>query len=200
MRPNSVIGLCREYFDSVLAQLDRIEEIEPWARGTQGGDEGNHVYIPTDQEVNDEYLDLTQRAKTPWGGLITTSLAQTLFLEAMLRPGQDDSIAAWRVFRENSFESRQDALYRAEIEHGIAYVSSLPARIGFGKKLSVKMRGHSAKRMACFYDDENDEWPLFAIRAEPTAGRQGEASGWNVWLYDETAVHRLTTLNRGTDE
>lgn len=199
MRPESAKTLVREYFDSVRAQFARVEEIDPYARGSQGGDrdESDHVWIPKEGEVSDEYRDLAWRSKSPWGGLITTSLAQTLFLEAMLRIGNDDSIPSWRVWRENGWESRQDALYRAEIEHGVAFVSSMPSKIGFNKKLSVKMRGHSARRMACFYDDENDEWPLFGIRAEPTIDLKTRQSGWNVWLYDETAVHRLTTLADG---
>jgi len=209
MRPDSVITLVREYFESVLAQFDRVSEVDEYADARQGmtgdgGDDPNdHVYMPAEgeSEVNDEYRQVAGLARSPWAPLIVTSLAQTLFLENVRRTGSTTPLEAWRIWRENGWDARQDALYRAEIEHGLAYVSSMPSRIGFGNRASVKMRGHSARRMACFYDDENDEWPLFGIRAEPTRGRRpGDPDGYNVWLWDETAVHQLRCINRGGSE
>ena len=76
-----------------------------------------------------------------FGGILVASVLVTLGASTFLPPEAIPYfgliplilglIAAWKVWRQGGWDTRQDALYRAQIEHGVAYVSSLPAKVGF---------------------------------------------------------------------
>ena len=91
-------------------------------------------------------------------------------------------------------------LHRAAIGHGASYGVVLPGTDPLtGDKMAL-MRGKSSKRMAAFYDDEDDEWCLFALEGvyQP-ALQSNDETGWYIRFYDETAVHYLWARGEGLD-
>jgi hypothetical protein len=207
MKPEAVKELARVNFPSFIRQRDHAIKLEAWHRGRQneiigraGSDDmGGQVWMPTDS--TNEYKDLASRAVEPWAGLVVRSLAQTLYVDGVRMPGKDDNLAVWDgAWQANRFDARQIALHQAAIAHGLAFGVSLPGKDPLtGGSMPVR-RAHSALTCAAFYDDEDDdEWPTFAMRAWPHDGLFGGLGGWYVRILDETAVHYLTTKGTGND-
>jgi hypothetical protein len=96
-------------------------------------------------------------------------------------------------------DARQSALYRASCAHGEAFV--------IGKHGTDRLTGSamtvfdtvSAMRLAAFYDDEDYEWPTFAMLCDPWYDPESPTTqkGWYVKLIDETAIHYLTCKGDG---
>jgi hypothetical protein len=64
-----------------------------------------------------------------------------------------------------------------------------------------KVMLRSPKRMAAFYDNDNDEWPRLALEATPAYGNEGLGRnmqvGWYVTLYDAYVLHILYCKGNG---
>lgn len=190
-------------FPSFLRQRANVDQLNFWITGKQAESDGGSVYIPTERVVTSEYDDLVAKSFTPWAGLIVTSLAQTLFLEGIRRPGATENMQVYSIWQENGWDARQIPLHRAAIGHGLAFATALPARSRITGELTALMRGHSARKMAAFYDDDGeDEWPAFALRCEKeqVTGVSGTVDDfWAVRFYDETAIHYLSCVGDGED-
>jgi hypothetical protein len=135
---------------------------------------------------------------TPIGGLVVTSLAQTLYVDGVRRSDATDNMEVWETWQRNGWDAKQIALHRAAITHGLAFGSVKPDKDPLTGDRMAKMEAFSAKRMAAFYDDPNDEWPSFAIRADPVYTADfGFRDEWNVIIYDDEALYYLSCENNG---
>ena len=199
-----VRGLAHENFPSFLRQRNNAIILSAWARGEQREVDpfptteiSGAVYAP--RETDDEYKQLSKLSSNPLGGLIVTSLAQTVYVEGVRRPDSTDNMEVWGTWQANGWDAKQIALHRAAIEHGIAFSTVRRGEDPLTGDKMARMDAFSAKRMAAFYDDPNDEWPAFAIKADQifTEGRfEGE---WTVEVTDEEAIYFLSCKNNGYD-
>jgi hypothetical protein len=62
-----------------------------------------------------------------------------------------------------------------------------------------KLKGYSARKMAAFYDEDDEEFPLFTIAADPYRTNDGE-EGWTVEYMDEEGIHYLSCKGHGEEK
>lgn len=197
-----VVAQAHREFRSFLRQRNRTIVLDKWLRGQQADveDDGFEGQPFTPHEVTEEYTDLSSRTPTPWAGLVVKSLAQTLYVEGVRRSNSPDNMAVWDVWQRNGWDAKQISLHRSVIGHGLAFAWVMPGIDPLTGDKMAKMNAASAKRMAAFFAQDDDEWPEFAIIADPVINALGVHTGWTVQLLDETAVHYLSCESNGDEQ
>jgi hypothetical protein len=194
MTPGSAKRQAHTFFPDFLEQRAETVVWDQWARGEQE----RSLYVPKHYNTNDEYQDLIDRSPTPYLALGISSLVQTIFLDGVKREGSNDMLDAYTAWRQNRFNSRQNALYRGAFAHGQSFVSALPGKDRLTGETTAVWRGFSALSTAAYYEDPaNDEWCQFAIHAEQDHFDDQNTPGWTVELLDEVATYRFTVKGDG---
>lgn len=159
----------------------RLRVIDLWYKGEQA-----NPNVP--RGATRELLNLLALSKTPWLGLVVTTIAQTMYADGYRSPESTKNLAGpWKTWHANSFDVRQIAVHRAALAYGYSYTTALPGIGQDGTNCSV-LRGVSPQRMFAVYDDPGaDEWPAFAMKVEPLGGNK-----FTLEIFDETFVHTLT--------
>ncbi len=194
MDRNSAKRLAHLYFPDHLESRSDALKLDEWIRPQPKP----QLYVPRHYNTNDEYEDLMERSPTPYLNLGISSLVQTCFVDGVKRQGSNDMLEVYDVWRQNRFNSRQNALYRGAAGHGIAYVSAFPGVIPLTREKSAVWKGHSAMSTTAWYEYPEDEWPIFVIHAdEDFFGENHDQPGWTVELTDEIETHRFHVLGDG---
>jgi hypothetical protein len=155
----------------------QIDWIDRWYRGKLALSDKPRM----PKSVTREYRELRDRSLTPWLKRIVNSVAQALYVEGYKRSDSPDNAASWAAWQANGLDSRQVAVHRSAIAHGLSYVTIVP-----GDPVPV-IRGKSARRMVAFYEDiAEDDWPEYAIEVESVTATRVRIS-----LYDEEAIYTL---------
>ena len=163
-------------------ERERLDTIDRYVRW-------DHDKPHAPKEASREYKTLMDRAQTPWGNLIVTSVAQALYVDGYRPESGTENADAWKWWQINGMDSRQIAIHRAALGYGLSYVTVLPGRDDFGERMPA-MRGVSPRRMITFYNEpEHDDWPTFALQATPAKVKG--AKGWALKVFDDTSVYYL---------
>lgn len=175
--------------DTLLPRLEhekkKLERIDRWYRW-------DHDKPHAPRQATTEYQELVGRSMTPWLRLVVTSVAQELYVEGYRQVRGTDNAAAWSIWQTNGMDGRQIAVHRAALAYGHSYVTVLPGVNDTGDLVPV-MRGVSPRRMVAFYEDPaEDDWPVYALRADPTKFVDG-TDGYRLRLYDDTTVYLFDT-------
>lgn len=209
-KQGTVLAQAHINFPAFLTQRTRTIILDAWTRGEQNELEENHgvddiklswspgTYKP--DSVTDEYEDLASRSTTPWAGLVVTSVAQMVYVSGVRRKGAKDNLEVWNTWQRNEWDAWQIALHRSVIAHGVAFATVMPSKDPFTQEKMARMQAHSAEKMSAFYQDAQDQWPMFAIWAEPITNVLGVRKGWRCKFYDETAVHDISCENDGREK
>jgi len=176
-------GLVR---DGLLPELEsrkpRLDMIDRWSRW-----EHDRPHMPA--HATPEYTQLTNHAFTPWLGLVTSSIAQTLYVDGYRRENDTENMAAWRWWQQNHMDTKQHGIHRAALNYGYSFGVGMPGIDPDGNSVPV-LRGVSPRRMVCEWEDEAaDEWPLHALETMPV--KRGGVEMWRVWLYDDEFRHEM---------
>lgn len=163
MTPTDVADLVAELLPEWQAERQRLDRIDRWARW-------EHDAPHQPKQATREYRELAKRAQAPWGDLVVSSIAQTLYVEGYRRPDAPEDSTGWTIWQANGMDGRQVALHRAALTYGYAFEAVLPGRTLTGEPMPV-MRGHSPREMQAYYDDITDEWPVVALRVTKQRGR-----------------------------
>jgi hypothetical protein len=161
MSKSSVIELVKDrllplYFD----ERERLDRIDKWYRW-------QHEDHKVPRSATPELKQLLALAKTPWLGLVVTTVAQSMYVDGYRSPDYPDNSRPWRTWQANDFDNRQIAVHRAALAYGQSYVKVLPGRLN-GESTSV-MRGVSPRKMIAVYaDPAEDDWPMYTLQAEVT--------------------------------
>lgn len=184
--PGSAVRLVKdELFGPWEKERDRLAVIDRWARWHQ-----EDVKIP--REASAELKALVKLSKTPWLGLVVTTIAQCMYVDGYRSPldgdtDQDPPRGPWRAWLANQFARRQVAVHRAALTYGYSFVTVLP-----GDTAAV-MRGVSPRKMFAVYEDPaEDDWPRYAMKAD----LEGKTS-WRLRLLDHEWVYHLRVDNLG---
>jgi len=178
----------KELLPALRAEREKLDRIDRWYRW-------DHDKPHTPRQSTTEYRQLSERAQTPWLGLVVTDVAQALYVEGYRHARDDVEAAAWGIWQANGLDGRQIAVHRAALAYGLAYCTVLPGATITGAAMPV-IRGVSPRQMIAFYENvAEDEWPRYALRAEPAKIDGG--LGWVLKLYDEDTVHRLHSDGTG---
>jgi len=167
-----------------LAERKRLDRIDRWYRW-------KHEDIDLPRKSGDEIKRLVELAKTPWLGLVVTSVAQSMYVDGYRSPTGSAVGSVWDIWQRNAMPARQIAVHRAGLAYGQSYVTVLPGGPRGGPTQAV-MRGVSPRKMLAWYaDDVEDEWPMYALRCEPSG------KDWAMRLYDEDRVWYLSANDEG---
>lgn len=209
-KQGTVLAQAHANFPAFLLQRERTIILDAWTRGEQDQlsdrflndiDVPNHwrpgVYKPNG--VNEEYLDLANRSTTPWAGLVVKSLQQMCYVDGVMRKGSKDTPKVWETWQRNEWDMWQIPLNRSVIAHGLAFGTVTPSQDPFTKDKMSRMDAYGADKMSAFYNDPQDAWPTFAMRAELVKSQYNAKEGWLVFFYDETAIHRISCNGDGVD-
>lgn len=213
MKQGAALDTAFEHFPSFLRTRARAILLDRWQNNEQYEIEdeevtsrfNGQVYRPRNgtDSVTDEYEQLESVSPSGFAGLVTTTLAQTAVVDGIRLPKQNDNIAPWETWQRNRWDSVQGSVHRCAIGQGIAYGVAIPGKDPLTGNSMTRYLARSPKKMSAFYDTDDDEWPMFAIEAEPQAwdgGLQANvAKGWAVRLYDEGVIHYLTCEGNGTE-
>lgn len=160
----------------------RLGEIDRWYRWQQ-----DDPAVP--KKANEELKKLATLSKTPWLGLVVTTVAQAMFVDGYRSPDSQDNKPAWKTWLANSFDTRQVAVHRAALAYGLAYVSVFPGLDAYGQRQAV-MRGISPRRMIALYEDPaEDDWPVVALHEK--------IPGKSYRVIDDQLVHRIDRNSDG---
>ena len=190
-----IVATARQLWPQFIAQRNQAIEMDKWVKGKPD--------LPTLPHATKEYTELQERSVTPWLGMTVNSLSQTMFVEGHRVPKSSENSPLWdSVWQTNGMDSKQIAVHRGALTHGQSYVRVLRGTSPLTGAPAAEVRGRSAKRMAAFYTDEADEYPLWAIEAEKqvTVNERGDReTQWSIMLYDEEQVHFLGADEDGSD-
>lgn len=143
------------------AERRKLDRIDRWARWS-------HDEPHKPKQATPEYRELSARAQAPWGALIVTSVAQTLYVDGYRRPDEPDDATGWNIWQANGMDARQIAVHRAALTYGLAYATALPGKTLTGERMPT-LRGMSPREMIALYEDPaTDEWPLAGLRVRKT--------------------------------
>lgn len=174
----AAVKLMKSLFPMWLKEREKLDRIDRWARW-------DHEDPDKPRQATAEYKELVARSQAPWGDLIVSSVAQTLYVEGYRRPDAPDDGAGWDHWQRNGMDSRQVPLHRAALTYGLAYVTVFPGTTLSGERAPV-MRGVSPREMLAVYaDPAGDDWPEFAIRVAASRGST------ELTLLDSTHRYRL---------
>lgn len=179
----------KQLFPAFRSERDRLDKIDTWLRWDH-----DSPFMP--RERTKEYKQLADRAQTPWGSLIVTSVAQAMYVDGYRSQSETENSQAWNWWQINGMDSRQIAIHRAMLGYGLAYTTVLPGVDDFGEKMPV-IKGISPRRMITFYDEpERDDWPHFALSASPA--KVNGSKGWALKVYDDANVYYLNSDASGS--
>ncbi|MDQ3275344.1 MAG: phage portal protein [Actinomycetota bacterium] len=185
------VDLAESCWPEFMTQLAVAERADKWARG-----ENDQPSLPAEFEDDPEYQELREVTPTPWLSLVVTGTAQNLYVEgheSAYKPGTDPEATqtkrsdVWaRLWQPNRMDSRQMAVHRGALAHGVSYVMLERARISFVGEKSVRLRGVSAMKGAALWrTDGDDEFPLIFIEANRVPAASADAEHWEVKVTDE---------------
>lgn len=201
---SGAIGLAHEFFPDFLEQRKKVRLIDLWMQGkqyelTNEDDLTGRVYVP--EGATKELENLGKLAPNAFASLLVKELVQTANVEGVRLPGVEENMASWDVWQENRWDAKQIALHTGSVGHGMSFGVAAPAINRFSKKQSVLMSTVSAKRMAAWYDDDDDEWPLHALKADQVISDKlhGFIGEWTVQVYDEEGIYYLSCENNGRE-
>lgn len=162
----------------------KLDRIDRWARW-------DHEDPHKPRSATPEYKQLSARAQAPWGALIVTSVAQTLYVEGYRRPDKPEDASGWETWQANAMDARQVAIHRSALTYGLAYGTCVPGKT-LGGAAMPKMRGVSAREMLALYvDPADDEWPFVALQVRKVK------DGYKLTVFDDEKVHTLRTGDLG---
>lgn len=162
MKRKAVLELAKDLLiPSLVAERKRLTKIDDWLRQPD-----TELVLP--RRANREHKALRTLSQTPLLGTVVTVMSQGLFVDGFRAPDAHEDADGWRTWQANDFETRQSAIHRAALSYGTAYVTVMPGLDRQGNKRSV-MRGVSPRKMIAVYQDAaGDDWPMYALRAEPS--------------------------------
>lgn len=186
-------ALVKEWFPEWKNEKERLDGIDLWYRGNNEAIKAPHGATP-------ELKRLIELSKSPWLGLVVTTVAQTMFVDGYRSPLDEDGAeprgvitGPWRTWLGNGMQARQIAIHRANLAYGYAFATALPGTDAFGQKMAV-LRGVSPRKMyAAYQNPAEDEWPMWTLQFEA----QGKDS-YLVKFMDEGEVHYLTSSADGS--
>lgn len=180
MRQRQVLELFTErLLPEFVAESLRVDALDMWLR--KSGDE-----IPLPRKASKEHRTLAGLARTPLLPLVITNTAQALHVDGYDAPDPEADRDGWETWQANGMESRQSAIHRAALGHGVAYATVMPGFDRNGRRAVI--RGVSARKMVTLWQDSaEDDWPMYAMRRD-SAGTQ---SMWRI--IDEENVYYIST-------
>lgn len=150
-----ITDVAKNLYAGLEAQQAWVDSFEPWYLGRQAP--------PRILEPTEEAQKLLDLSRTPWLGLIVSTVAQALYVDGF-RTEDGQVVSAWDTWVQNGMQKHQIAIHRAAVGYGMAFASSMPGVSPIDGSARASIRGWSPKRCFLQYNDPAfDEWPEYAL-------------------------------------
>lgn len=182
MNSSALIELVHDsLFPNWQKERERLDHLDEWMRSQQ-----EKIKIP--RLSNPEMHYLADISRTPWLGLVVTTVAQCMYVDNYRSDIEDKpGSGPWWTWNQNGFHQRQIAIHRAALGYGYSFVKVLPGEDHMGNPMSV-MRGVSPRKMWAVYEDPAaDDWPMWAMHIETQPGQTQ-----SIRVYDEDYEYFLS--------
>lgn len=158
MKPSAVEDLVTEQlFPKWRGSLETLDLIDGWLNPRRA-----RPQFPLSPRANYEHKALQELSEAPWGGIVVSTVAQTLDLESIYTEQADDPTVArmWAPWKRNRMDRVQVRLHRGSVAFGEAYT-----RITRGDDSKALINARSARDAFVVYRDSRDDdaAPLYAL-------------------------------------
>ncbi|QDM55900.1 portal protein [Gordonia phage Trax] len=179
--PKEIVKKAESLWRDHEVERDRLAKIDQWYKGEQ---EPHNV-----RGATPELQELLALSRTPWLGLVVTTIAQAMYVDGYRSPVTGDDVPGpWRIWNDNGMHKHQIAIHRAALGYGYAYALVEAGVSPLTQEPTARIKGMSPKRMFAVYDDPAvDDWPVYALRVD-----RAENERKLFTFYDSTFAHSLT--------
>ncbi len=141
--------------------------------------------MPEDAQRRAVYESLALRSVTNLLPRVSDTFVKLLTVDGIRTRSKVENEPVWAFWQANKLDARQTIVHRGAIEYGASYVLVLP-----GDK-APSITALDPLRSMAWYEDEDDDWPVYAIRhrGRVLTGDNTDAERWE--LIDNKAVHTL---------
>lgn len=180
---------------SHLRQRRHSQGLKSWAEGSQNTE---HVHVPSDHRMTDEFKELVKHTRSPWIKAAITTIVQTAFLDGAHRPGggSDNLRAYTEGWQRNGWDAVQSSLYRDVLGMGLAYTTAIPGRDRFSGDRMPRWKAYSPIKMSAYFDEDDEEYPDHAMTADREV-RDDHRPAWLVRFIDDQTVRRYRIFGDG---
>lgn len=186
------VTLVEEIWPIFAEQRSQVLRLDRWYRNDLTTEE-----LPQVPKTNNEqHVHLRDKSSTGWARLVVSTVSQALYLDGMRGKGSRENSPLWSIWQANGMDSRQIPLHRGSLAHGMAFETGQRALDPLTGDPMVKINQVSAKRMVALYEDFGDQYPAYAMRADPQTNDDGEQN-WVITLWEGENLHRLSTETAG---
>lgn len=171
-------------YPALISHRHRLNRVRAWAMGYQP----NYLVAPI---ANREKRALMALSKTPWLGLVVTTLAQSLYVDGYRAEGANiNSPGPWQTWNANRFGAKQVSIHRAALTYGHSYARALSGTALDGADQTV-LKGLSPRKCFALYEDcVDDDYPKYALELMQ--------NGHQVRLYTEDVYYEFDMPSGGT--
>ncbi|QNN99358.1 portal protein [Gordonia Phage Sephiroth] len=181
----AILDRAKKMWADAETETARLDRIDQWYKGTQDPYQIRGAAV--------EIRELNELARTPWLGLVVTTIAQAMFVDGYRSPVTGRDVPGpWNLWNANGMAKRQIPIHRAALGYGYSYLLAEPGISPITGEPSARMLGMSPKRMFAVYNDPAvDDWPVYALRID-----RGIDGRTNLYLYDRLYKHSIRRVDR----
>lgn len=147
--------------------------------------------LPDDADRQPVYKALAVRSITNLLPRVSDTFVKLLTVDGIRTQSKVENEPVWGYWQANKLDARQTIAHRGAIEYGASYVLVLP-----GDRAPAITALDPLRSMA-WYEDEDDDWPAFALRhrGRVMLNAKDTAERWE--LIDDRAIHTLIVPSQG---
>src|SRR5450756_2142944 len=101
------------------ADQDRLDSLYQYIHGHQ-----RFLWLPAAAPL--EVRRIAEMSRVNVLGLVSDSMAQSMYVDGYRAPKTVDEAPAWDVWQRNQLDARQLGVHRAALSYGVAYATVLP--------------------------------------------------------------------------
>lgn len=176
-----IINVLKDILKYKDAERGRLDNIHDYLLDIQP-----HPATPVG--IANEVKRLANIARVPLMEIVVSSVAQSLYIDGYRKAKAAEDAEAWNIWQLNQMDARQGGVHRSTLSYGTAYVLVLP-----GEPVPV-IRGYSPRRMCVLYEEDIDDWPVYALREDEVADNK-----FVYRLYDDQNVHIIDSTKIGNE-
>lgn len=160
--PPAIDELIARMFKENRYERNRLTNIYTYLKN-----KANDIYVP--RQATREFRMLVDQSRFNVLPLVVKVISQNLFVDGYRAGDAKDNLPIWdEIWQPNRMDARQTGLYKTAIQYGYSFASVLP-----GDPIPV-ITPYSPRRVMADYENDQDEWPKYAITLDSKFSKEEE--------------------------
>ncbi|MFI1521653.1 phage portal protein [Kitasatospora cineracea] len=176
----AVVQRARHAKGLVDRDQERLDLVDRYARGLHRA-----PWMPA--KANAEFKDLVKRSIVNVSALAVEAPLNALRVQGFRKPGSGENAYEWRYWQKNRLDERQNAIHRAALTSGAAYVVVTPDPRK-GRKEPLVRAYDAISTVAVYTDPAWDEFPVYALHVPE---QQPDEHRTLAFLWDDVAKYTV---------